>query len=144
VHDAERILGDAWVQVMVELRDSAAAEAHAAFVRCGTSREQLAAAQIAGDPRRIAAAHTDLEQALSAAKDAVSAHAHACQALTSELDLLASKGGETTADATAKQHPEPSTPYPFGALSTASRSARRLLPWARRVAMLRLARLRSS
>jgi hypothetical protein len=84
----EEIVGDVWVQVLIGRRDQKQADMRSAFVRCDAARWCLAAALLVSDPRAIAGAQADLEEALSAESAASRAFDQARQGLSLELTLL--------------------------------------------------------
>ncbi|GAA2051966.1 hypothetical protein GCM10009839_69000 [Catenulispora yoronensis] len=138
VHDAEQIVGDAWIQVLVTHRDQTNAALVAATARCDGTRRQLAQTLAERAPHPIAAAHTALEEALAAQRTAARSYEQAHEGLVLELDLLAwrniqhrveeciARNGEPTTPA-ARTEPPPAVREP--SVPVLSRLSHRLLPW---------------
>jgi hypothetical protein len=89
VLEAEKVVRGAWEQVLLERRDLMESALEAAFVRCDTAYQHLAAAQRAGNPKTIGNAHTALEQALDVARKSSIAGNRVRQAGLAELSWLA-------------------------------------------------------
>jgi hypothetical protein len=136
VHDAEKIAGDAWVQVLVSNLGRARAAAQSASAHCDEARRRLSAALLGLALTGIAAAYADLEAALAAARRAVSSYEQAHESLILELELLELRAIERRVDARAARNGEPATQVrtelpdevvrPWPALV---RISRRLPPW---------------
>jgi len=136
IHDAEKIVGDAWVQVLVSNRRRARSAAQSASARCDDARRRLSAALLGLAPTGIAAAYADLEAALAATRRAVRSYEQAHESLILELELLAWRAIERRVDACAARNDEPATQVqtelpdeavrPRPALA---RISRRLPPW---------------
>lgn len=86
--DAEDVLAEAWVHVLIEVRDRRQAKARGAAVRCERARRALDAALVLRDPDPIAAAHADLEQTLLAAGAAHDLYAQAHHRVNAEVEQL--------------------------------------------------------
>lgn len=137
VHDAEQIVCDAWVQVLVEHRDRAQAAMQAASVHCDAARRRLSETLVARAPGGIAAAHADLENALAAERRASRSYEQSHEGLVLELDLLAWRAIERKVDACIVRNGEPTTPAgteqeaqdPVRRVPALSRFSRRFLPW---------------
>jgi hypothetical protein len=102
VLEAEKVVRGAWEQVLLERRDHMEAALEAAFVRCDTAYQHLAAAQRAGNPKAIGNAHAALEKALDEARTSSIAGNRVRQADLAELSWLAREidGYTTVAGAT--------------------------------------------
>jgi hypothetical protein len=88
VLEAERLVYDAWEEVLLERRDQMESALEAAFVCCDTAYQYLAAAQRSGDPKAIANAHNTLERALELARKSSIACNRVRQASLGELRRL--------------------------------------------------------
>jgi len=86
VADAEGVLAEAWVQVLIEARDRSQAKARGADIRCQKAQRALDAALVRREPGPIAAAHADLEQTLLAADVAHDLYAWADHRLATALE----------------------------------------------------------
>ncbi|MEY9857832.1 ribosomal protein S18 acetylase RimI-like enzyme [Catenulispora sp. GAS73] len=91
VADAEDVLADAWVQVLIEVRDRSQTKARGADVRCQRAQRALDAALALRQPGPIAAAHADLEQTLLAADVAHDLYARADHRLAAEVERAKSR-----------------------------------------------------
>lgn len=135
--DAEDIVFDAWVTMLMEHRDRMRNEVRAALTHCETIQRVLGAALVERRPEGIAVAQADLECALSTARAAEQFHALACQALTLALDRLAWRHTERTVGARYVRTVSTGTDTdgrgrPNGLRGSASvrvRLNRRLMPW---------------
>jgi hypothetical protein len=138
VHDAEQIVCDAWVQVLVAHRDQAHAALLWASVRCDDARRRLARTLTQRAPNPIATAQLALEEALTAGRQAARSYERAQEGLVLELDLLAwrniqrrvqaciARNGEPTPAAAPIEPPRQDQEPPVPVLA---RLSRRVLPW---------------
>lgn len=99
VHDAEQIVGEAWVEILFWHRQEARAAAHTASTHCEDVQRRLFAMLLGRAPTGISAAHADLEAALAAARQAVRTYEQAHQGLILQLELQAWRATERRGDA---------------------------------------------
>jgi hypothetical protein len=136
VHDAEQIVSDSWVQVLIEHKDQAHAALNVTSARCDDARRHLSAVLLERVPKDIVEAHTQLEAALAAVRQASHSYELAHTGLVLELDRLAWRNIERRADARIAREDEPKAPprserptRPSTRLGTVTRFFRRVLPW---------------
>lgn len=144
VHDAEQILCDAWIQVLVAHRDQAHATMLAAAAHCDDARRSLARTLAERAPNPIATAHAALEEALDAGRHATRSYQQAQEGLMLEVDLLfwrnvqrrmdacIARNGEPTPQTAQIEQPRPDRDQPVPVLS---RLGRWFLPWCLYVAV---------
>ena len=97
--DAENILAEAWVRLLIGVRDRRQAKARGAAVQCERARRELDAALAQRAPGPIAAAHADLEQTLLAADAAHDLYAQARRRVDVELEQLWWRSVQRTVEA---------------------------------------------
>jgi len=149
VADAEDVLADAWLHVLIELRDRSQAKARGADVRCERARRALDAALVRREPGPIAAAHADVEQTLMAAGAAHDRLAQAEHGLTTELERLWWRSAQRGVEACVARNgtpqaggqgeppadlPAPASPCPPVRPSRISQLSRWAVPWMSAVA----------
>jgi hypothetical protein len=105
VHDAEQIVGEAWVEVLLWHRHQARAASHIATMHCEDAQRRLSAMLLGRAPTGISAAHADLEAALAAARQAVRTYEQAHQGLVGQLESSAfCDGAPTSSPAPVASH----------------------------------------
>ncbi|MBS2536166.1 hypothetical protein KGQ20_25715 [Catenulispora sp. NF23] len=145
VDEAEQIVCDAWVQLLVADRDQAHAAMLAAAAHCEAARSSLARILVGRAPNPIAVAHAALEEALAAGRQAARSYQQAQEGLMLELDLIAwrniqrrmlacvARNGEPAPQPAQIEQPRPRREQPVPLLA---RLSRRFLPWCLSIAVI--------
>jgi hypothetical protein len=95
VREAEAIVHRSWIAQLAERREEMEMALRRAVARCDTAQQSLTAAQLSGDPQKIATSRSDLKKAVEAARKTSLAWERTSHVLSVEAGLSPRRGPDS-------------------------------------------------